>query len=496
MRIWPVLVLAAWLAGAGQNAGAAPWTRGYVVGSYEVAFHYGGRTGFTRSGEVEPGSDCPHGSTVHFANPDHVRQALNRQAWRDPRDIDLIVAPPGLDQVPGPATTRFSIWGRAVSYRGWKKGIETYVNPFAAEDTGQPEVMGKISEGLDLDNNPNTGFTGPDGQKGVDNNLYRAWGCDAPWRGNGNATLDLRANDKMLDGLFTIVIRVTGNQDPTNDDNAVIEIGYSPDRIIKDARGGLAADYSYRLLKSEQYTKLKARIRNGVVDSEQVSALHMPRMAWIYDQTGDAFFRQGRLRLTLKPDGTMSGIVAGYRDWRDVYNQNTFAQSGGEQGVREHEDAIALYYALKRNADGMKDPATGRYLGISTAYRITGIKAFVVEPDPARPIGVNILTAEEARKRAFEATSAAVIRSTTTRIVQDVPPGTTEAAAPRLEYIIKGLPNTEYLLRMLDRPHYAYKVDMVGNVLTGVPAEPEPTSPPPPRPEVPQRQPGREALTH
>jgi hypothetical protein len=403
-----------------------------------------------------------------------VRQALNRQLWRDPHDIDIIVAPPGLDKVPGPATTRFSIWGRAVSYRGWKKGIETYVNPFAAEDTGQPQVMGRISDGLDLDNNSRTGFTAPDGQKGVDNNLYRAWGCDAPWRGAGNATLDLRANDKMQDGLFTVVIRVSGEKDPMNDDAAMVEIGYSPDKIIKDARGGLAADYSYRLPRSGQYTRLKARIRNGVVDTEQASEIHMPRMAWIYDQTGDAFFRQGKLRLTMKPDGTLSGIVAGYRDWRDVYNQNTFAQSGGEQGVREHEDAIALYYALKRNADGMKDPATGRYMGISTAYRLTAQRGFVVDPDPSQPVGVQTLTAEEPRKRAFEAISAAVIRSTATRIVQDVPPGTTEAAAPRLEHIIAGLPNKEYFLRMLDRPHYKYKVDSVGNVLEGVPEDPVP----------------------
>ncbi|HWY64200.1 MAG TPA: hypothetical protein VNX61_03230, partial [Rhizomicrobium sp.] len=335
-----------------------------------------------------------------------------------------------------------------------------------------------------LDNNPGTGFTNPDGERGVDSNLYRAWGCDAPWRGNGNATLDLRANDKMQDGLYTIVIRISGSKSPMNDDEALVEIGYSPDKIIKDARGGLAADYSYRLPQTAQYTKLKARIRDGVVDTEQVAELHMPRMAWIYDQTGDAAFRQGKLRLMMKPNGTLSGTVAGYRDWRDVYNQNTFAQSGGEQGVREHEDAIALYYALKRNADGMQDPVTGRYMGISTAYRITAMSAFVVDPDPGQPVGIKTLAAEEARKRAFEATSAAVIKSTTTRIVQDVPPGTTEAAAPRLEYITKGLPSRDYFLNLLDRPHYRYKVDEVGNVLEGVPEDPLPAPSEPPHRQV------------
>ena len=171
-----ILGLAAALIGGCAGRRAAPWTRGFVVGTYEPAFHYGGRAGFARTGEVEPGSDCAHGSTVHFSNPEHVKEALRRQRWRDPADIDKIGAPPGLEQVPGPATTRFSIWDRALSYRGWKKGIETYVNPFAAEDTGQPEVTGRISDGLDLDNNPATGFTSPDGRRGVDNNLYKRLG--------------------------------------------------------------------------------------------------------------------------------------------------------------------------------------------------------------------------------------------------------------------------------------------------------------------------------
>lgn len=470
-----ILGFAALLIG-GSPAGAAPWTRGFVVGTYEPAFHYGGRAGFARAGEVEPGSDCTHGSTVHFSNPEHVKEALRRQHWRDPSDIEKIGAPPGLEQVTGPATTRFSIWNRALSYRGWKKGIETYVNPFAAEDTGQPEVTGRISDGLDLDSDAATGFTSPDGRRGVDNNLYKAWGCDAPWRGNGNATLDLRANDKMLDGMFTIAVRVSGTESPMHDDHAVVEIGYSPDRIIRDARSQVARDYSYRLPHTTQYTRLKATVRDGVVESEQVAELHMPRMAWIYDQVGDAFFRHGKLRLIIKPDGSMAGIVAGYRDWRDVYNQNTFAQSGGEQGVREHEDAIALYYALKRNADGLKDEKTGRYLGISTAYRITATPAFVV--DPATPVGFNIQAPEEARKRAFQAVSDAVIKSTTTRIVQDVPPGTTEAAVPRFEKITKGLPSRDYFLKLLDRPHYGYGSDDDGNILLDMPeAPPEPSKP-------------------
>lgn len=444
--------LAGLLCGA-QPVSAAPWVRGYVVATYEYAFRYGGRAGFTRGSEIEPGVDCPHGSTVHFANEDETRRALARQKWRSRQEIDWITKPPGLDQARAPVLTRFFIWNRAVSYRGYRRGIETYVNPFAAEDPGQPQVVSRIGDGFNLDGKIGTrDFVSPDGEKGIDNALYRAWGCDAPWRGNGNATLDLRANDKMQEGLYTMVIRISGNQDPMNDDNATVEIGYSPDKIVKDARGNVAPDYSYRILEPAEYTRLKARIRNGVVQTEQVAQMHAPRIAWFYDQTGDADFHQGRIRLKIADDGSATGLLGGYRDWRDLYVENAFAQDGGQQGIREHEDHVALYYALKRNADGMYDPRTRRYQGISTAYRITAMPAYVVDPD--KPMDIPLLAGEVDRKAAFEAIRTATIKAVTTRVPQDVPPGTTEAAVPTLEKVIVDLPSKDYFLKTLDRPHY------------------------------------------
>jgi hypothetical protein len=441
--------------GAAVPAAAAPWTRGFVVSTYEYAFRYGGRSDYSRGAEVEPGVDCPHGSTTHLASPDQTKIAVARQKWRSQQEIDWIANPPGLEKSKTPGLTRRHIWVRAMAYRGYKRGIETYVNPWATDDPGEPEVTGRIGDGFNLDGKigPND-FVSPDGEKGIDNALYRAWGCDAPWRGNGNATLDLRANDKMQEGLFTMVVRVSGNKDPLNDDEAIVEIGYSPDKIVKDARGGVSTGYSYRILKSGQYTRLKARIRNGMVETEQVGELHAPRVAWFYDQTGDADFRQGKVRLTLSPDGiSAKGLIGGYRDWADLYAENTFAQDGGQQGTREHEDAASLYFALRRNADGMLNSATGKYDGISTAYRITMAQAFVV--DPKAPMDIPKLAAEENRKTAFEATRLAVIKGTGSRVPQPVPPGTTEAAVPAMEYEVADLPSKEFFLKRLDRPHYA-----------------------------------------
>jgi hypothetical protein len=448
------------LSGLALPAHAAPWVRGYVVGAYEYAFRYGGRADFSRKGEIEPGVDCPHGATRHFADPDQTKKAVARQKFRSQQEIDWISVPPGLDQVRSPLGARFSIWNRAIAYRGYKRGIETYVNPWAAEDPGQPQVTGRIGDGFNLDDKIKPAdFVSPDGEKGIDNNLYRAWGCDAPWRGNGNATLDLRANDKMQEGLYTMVIRISGNQEPMNDSDAMVEIGYSPDKIVKDARAGIAIDYSYRILQSAQYTKLKAKIKNGVVETEQVEHLHTPRIAWFYDQTGDTNFTKGKLRLKIAPDGLSgTGLIGGYRNWRDLYAENTFAQDGGQQGIREHEDHVGLYYALRRNADGMYNEKTGKYDGISSVYRIRFSSAFVVDPD--KPMDIPILAGDLWRKKVFEQIKANTIKGAETRIPQDVPPGTTEASYPGMERGLKDLPSRDFFLKTLDRPHYPDGVGM------------------------------------
>jgi len=441
--------------GTVQPVLSAPWTRGFVVSAHEYAFRYGGRPDFSRGKEIEPGVDCPHGSTIHLASPEQTRIAISRQKWRSQQEIDWVTAPPGVDKVSTPGLTRRHIWARAMSYRGYKRGIETYVNPWATDDPGQPQVVSRIGDGFNLDGKIGAkDFVSPDGEKGIDNALYRAWGCDAPWRGGGNATLDLRANDKMIEGLYTIVIRVSGNQDPLNDSDATLEIGYSPEGIVKDARGGVATDYSYRILKSALYTKFRAKIQNGVVETEQVEHLHSPRIAWFYDQTGDTHFRKGKIRLNISRDGlSAAGLIGGYRDWRDLYAENTFAQDGGQQGTREHEDAVSLYYALRRNADGMYNEKTGRYDGISSVYRIKASSAYVVDPD--QPMDVPKLAQEEERKSAFEGIKQAVIKGVATLIPQPVPPGTTEASYPALEHEMDGLPGRAYFLKTLDRPHYA-----------------------------------------
>ncbi|MET4234934.1 hypothetical protein ABIA85_008241 [Bradyrhizobium sp. LA6.10] len=454
--------------GTGLPVAAAPWTRGYVVSAYEYAFRYGGRPGFTRKGEDNPGVDCPHGvtNTNSYTNPEQIKRTLARQKWRSQQEIEWIANPPGLDQIEGGPEAAQGISFRALSYRGYKKGIETYVNPWAAEDPGQPQVTSRIAEGFNLDGKVGPhDFVGPDGEKGIDNALYRAWGCGRFSRGNYSSLSATQTMDSIRTGLFTIVLRISGNQDPMNDSDATLEIGYSPDKAVKDARGDIAIDYSYRILKSALYTKLKARIKNGAVETEQVDHLHMPCLATnarpVWE---DSNFSKGKIRLNIAPDGlSATALIGGYRNWRDVYAESIAFQGGaGAADASYHEDHVAMYYALRRNVDGMYNAKSRSYDGISTAYRMRMASAYVV--DAEKPMDVPMVLGHMTwRKPGFDALKVNIIKGIETRIPQDVPPGTGEAHYPRLEKDLEGLPSKDFFLKVLDRPHFPDGVGIDGD---------------------------------
>jgi hypothetical protein len=360
-----------WLFGLALAAPASgsPWVRGFAIDNYEPAFYYGGKLGTTD----DPGSDCPKGT-----NPDNNYKTILRTPWRNAAQVDAVVKGVSAGFDPNGPTSRL------LTYRGFRSDIETYINPFAAPDPGMQQVTGKIAEGFNLDGNVKTGgFNSASGEKGIDNAFYRAWGCLMSFRGTPyHAYMSQRANDKMVDGMYTMVMRVSGHGDPMNDDDATLEVGYSPDHLVKDPNGNVVDGYSFRIAKSAQYTKLRARIHNGVVETEQVADLYVPAFAWAESNRGEAAFHKGKIRLTINADGSASALLGGYRDWRDLYGKDTFnVPSGGTtRETYTHQNQISAYYALKRNADGLPDPKTGRNLGISAAFRVTAKSAFVLDP--------------------------------------------------------------------------------------------------------------------
>ena len=97
--------------------------------------------------------------------------------------------------------------------------------------------------------------------------------------------------------------------------------------------------------------------------------------------------------------------------------------------MREHEDHIANYYALRRHADGMFNPKTGRYDGVSSVYHMKLAPAFVVDPD--KPMGIPVIAGDMRRRKAYDDRSEAMIKATGTLAPQEVPPGSGEEAVGR-----------------------------------------------------------------
>jgi hypothetical protein len=82
--------------------------------------------------------------------------------------------------------------------------------------------------------------------------------------------------------------------------------------------------------------------------------------------------------LEMKPDGSLTGYVGGYRPWEAVYKGWVNAR-GTVIEVLTWVQLPAVYYALRRNAD--YSPTGGEKTHISFAMRIDALPAFVMAPD-------------------------------------------------------------------------------------------------------------------
>jgi hypothetical protein len=93
---------------------------------------------------------------------------------------------------------------------------------------------------------------------------------------------------------------------------------------------------------------------------------------------------RARLRLTFQPDGSLKGLVGGYQP---IWNVMASASIGGEgAATTAGYDCAAMYAALKKLADGDRDPATGQCRRISSAMEASAIPAFVNDTPPATKV--------------------------------------------------------------------------------------------------------------
>jgi type VI protein secretion system component Hcp len=260
-------------------------------------------------------------------------------------------------------------------------GLNACQIPGIARAAQHHEPITRIARGLDLDGDGGKGsarsckhsnYMSAQGERGIDNQFYRVAGC-IPGLQGAKGLWQQVLNEEWRSGALTTLIQISGIDDERNDDNVDVTILYSEDDPAKDVNGKeILADYTFRVSQKPELThffaRLSARIVNGVIETRPTKSLKLnlgngPRI-----NLADA-----RLRLEMTPEGNLKGLLGGYQDWR--YLSNYFGYTGFE--VTFNFQCPAFYGALKRAADGMKDPVTGECNGISTAYEIEAVPALI-----------------------------------------------------------------------------------------------------------------------
>lgn len=244
---------------------------------------------------------------------------------------------------------------------------------------------GKTAVGLNLDGKigPND-FVSPEGEPGIDNQLYRAIGCVTGFRATGAYYFFL--NEYMARDAFNrVLIEISDVDDLVNDAHVTVTIYRGLDPLLTSADGkdflpGSSQRIDERWGKS-YIRRLKGKITHGVLTTEP-SDIVLP-YADTFDCNTDQHFKAARLRLKLTPTGA-EGLLGAYVDVNEWHrnlavNWATHHASYGQMSV------ASIGRALRHLADGYPDRLTGKNTAISSALELKFVQAYILHSTEPRP---------------------------------------------------------------------------------------------------------------
>jgi hypothetical protein len=264
------------------------------------------------------------------------------------------------------------------------KKVNAYANPLTVPDPGFKTAVGRYAYGFDLDGKGATpgSFEDPEThQKGVDNGLFRVYGClanhvQAP---GASPNYPLETWEMILDTMPAWVLSVTG-ADLSKDGDVTVTIDRAINSTLRDAHGHVRHDQTFQIDSDPRsHTVFQGKIENGVLNVKAPSMFLL----------GDQFFltefdlTNVNIRLKLKEDGAAEGFLGGYLKWMSVYFQH--AGNGLNAETFRGMDIVGLYHAFRRTADADPDPVTGQNTRLSSAWRIELVPAFVIPANRGTP---------------------------------------------------------------------------------------------------------------
>ena len=242
------------------------------------------------------------------------------------------------------------------------------------------EPKGGIAIGLNLDGKvgPND-FTSPDGEKGVDNQLYRVIGCVVGWRGpDGQARHFVKTYQQKFNYNRTM-FEITDVDSLVDDPDVTVTLYRGREPLLVNAAGDFIAGGSQRVdarWGKDFIHNMKGKIVDGVLTTApkhvvmpESTARGVPKMD----------IHEWRVKLKLTETGA-EGLMAGYIDVERFYN------ALGQNWSTHHraygaESLPSEYRALRRNADAMPD-AEGVNQAISAAWEVKFSQVYVIHASP------------------------------------------------------------------------------------------------------------------
>ncbi len=249
------------------------------------------------------------------------------------------------------------------------------------------EPQGKTGIGLNLDGKigPND-FTSPTGETGIDNQLYRAIGCVAGFRGPDGAYTFFQ-NDYMQRQIFNrVLIEITDVDDLTNDPDVTVTTYRGFSGLLNSANGkdfipGGTQKIDERWGKRYIHS-FKGRIVNGTLTTDPADT-KIP-YADTFDTNVDLTLKAARFNLKLTPN-TAEGLIGTYLDVKEWHhhlavNWTTHHASYGQQSIP------SIIRAMRRLADAYPDPVTNKMTAISAALDVKFVQAYILHEAKKSPV--------------------------------------------------------------------------------------------------------------
>lgn len=256
----------------------------------------------------------------------------------------------------------------------WHPQTNTYRLPFH-------EAQGRVSYGMNLDARVDPeDFLSPQGEAGIDNQLYRVIACLDSYRTGGSLyTFENTYLQEYADVRF--LIELSDVDDLQNDDEVTVTTYRGVDKLFGGATG---SDYlpggTQRVDTrwSKNYiVKMKGRIVDGVLTTEPVAQALIP-WGLTFNVIGRQLFRDMRLQLKLTPDQA-EGMLGGYLDvntWAWTFSRNLATHHASYGRV----SAPSVVAAMHRLADAYPDES-GKNTAISAAVNLKMVQVYVVHPE-------------------------------------------------------------------------------------------------------------------